>query len=162
MTNSKTTVIDFLTQACCGTIMAVHRMGNTDPELYKDQLVALLARYLNNCWNSLLRGDDSFVLDCFAATGHDHPSCVLKKMFALGTFVLPDRPPLELANCNPEVPADLDAARVLVSNFLQRVLSENWNDSIWGHECDALSLNEERALWTQNGCPTDDFFVLSS
>ncbi|KAH9577860.1 hypothetical protein LSM04_008002 [Trypanosoma melophagium] len=161
MPESKTTVVNFLTQACCGAIMAVHRMGNVDQDMYKDNLVALLARYLNNCWNSLLREDDDFVLDCFAATGHDHPSCVMKKIFALGTAVLPDKPPLELANCDPEVQTDLDAARVLISNFLQRVLLEKWSDDIWDHECESLSLSEERASWTRHGCPTDDFFVLS-
>ncbi|RNF10405.1 hypothetical protein TraAM80_01577 [Trypanosoma rangeli] len=141
--------------------MALFRMGIVDPELYKDQLVVFFSRYLNNCWISLLRGDDNFVVSVYTAINHDHPNCVFKKLFELGTHAFPEHPPLELTKYAPDDPEQLEAARVEVSELLNFFFSQSTPDNYWNHSCDTLSLEEERALWTQNGCKSEDFFVVS-
>ncbi|RNF23149.1 uncharacterized protein Tco025E_02897 [Trypanosoma conorhini] len=141
--------------------MALFRMGIVDPELYKDQLVVFLTRYLNNCWLSLLRGDDNFVVSTYTAINHDHPNCVLKRLFGFATRAFPERPPLELMKYSPNDPEQLEHARVEVSELLKSFFSENIPDDYWDHQCDAMSLEEERSIWVQNGCNSEDFFVLS-
>ncbi|EAN93578.1 hypothetical protein C3747_274g8 [Trypanosoma cruzi] len=161
MSTSKESTVEFLTQACCGTIMALFRMGIVDPDSYKDQLVVLMSRYLNNCWNALLRGDDPVVISTYAAINHDRPNCVFKKFFDLGTHAFPERCPEELLKYSPDDPQHLEDARIEVSELLKAFFSENIPDDFWNHECDGLSLEEERSIWAQNGCATEEFFVLS-
>ncbi|CBH14121.1 uncharacterized protein TEOVI_000200000 [Trypanosoma equiperdum] len=161
MPTPRETVVAFLTQACCGTIVALHRMGGMEVMLYKEQLVVMLTRYFNSCWNSLLSGDDPYVVESFNMMKHDNPGCVMRYLFSVGTSVLPDEPPQEIARYSPEDTDDLEAARVTISETLQQLLAERIAVDPFQHSCEGLSLSAERTAWSEKGCPPQNFFEIS-
>ncbi|CCD16445.1 unnamed protein product [Trypanosoma congolense IL3000] len=162
MTTPREVFTAFLTQACCGTIVALHRMGNTEIVTYKEQLVFMLTGYFNNCWNFLLSGGDAYVVESFEMMKHDNPSCVIRHLFSIGASILPDEPPLEIVCVTPDNVEALEAARMAISKTLHQLIMDSTTDELFLHTCEGLSLNEERAIWVEKGRPTVAFFEVSS
>ncbi|KAL9647768.1 hypothetical protein ABK040_001368 [Willaertia magna] len=153
------TLIDFLTQALCGTIIALKRCGIEQTTTnYKGVVRAQFANYLNMCWISLLKQDDNYVIDTFTKINHKSPICLIHAMMFIGNQILPEEP--ILIGSSSKVP-NLDLTRNLISEICRNALQQMDLEELLGHECSGKSLEEEREEWLEKGAREDDvIFIL--
>lgn len=162
----------FLQQACAGVIMASHRIATersslpVEPDVYFNMLQAFTAQYLNQCWMSLMKQDDSFVTQSFENMGHRSPVCLIHCLFSLCCQILPQEP-LLIASSNPDN-ANSEESMGLTRNIINAVVRDNI-DSVFqnenaldalDHDCEGQSVAEARGEWVLNGRPEEGVFSL--
>ncbi len=165
MTHRREKLVSFATQACCGVIMAFYQVGLESAlsgTIYHNQCRMALAHYLNECWMSLLRENDEFVVSNFDTIGHS-PVCVINILFAVGSQALPSSPfVIETSDGTPGFTNDIDARRNLVSAILKSSLEKQIPEDMLEHQCNGLTMEQARKEWRAGGSQDEQFFTLAS
>ena len=116
----------------------------SDPD-FKSKITTVFVNYLNRCWMSLLRGDDSQVLDTFARIGHRSPVCVLNMMSMVGQGMIPNGD-LIVTTWHESTEDTIRAYHDLALNYCRQKYAEAAEQTdLLEHECTGETLEELRA-----------------
>ena len=97
----------FMGQAIAGIHIALYKAMQIelDNHAMNSKKMLLLAKYLNDCWETLVRGTDPFIHDHIAAMiaiiPDESPKCLFHLFFKLGTHAIENVNPLELCGKIP-------------------------------------------------------------
>ena len=120
-------------------------------------LKVMLAQYLNSCYLNLMRQDDAFVVDAFAAF-NDSPVCAMHRILAIGdaAFLTVD----EVVDLVNAAQGDSEEARIAwvrsslhrilrgrVTRALEAMLATNGAD----HACTGHTAAQLREEWVAEG-----------
>mmetsp|Transcript_13996 Transcript_13996/g.39789 ORF Transcript_13996/g.39789 Transcript_13996/m.39789 type:complete len:197 (+) Transcript_13996:39-629(+) len=152
-------LVEFTVQAAVGMHMGLFRatgggLGEMTPQ-QQNMKQAMLANYINNCWASLIRGDDDYVLNTFNAI-HDilsteSPLCIMHRVFHVGSLLLSvnlweslcENVGVHFAaehqnkDHGPWVDAIRNFLRVSLEPIASDILSKSFDD---GHHCEGPKL----------------------
>eukprot|EP00042_Codosiga_hollandica_P034224 m.238431 g.238431 ORF g.238431 m.238431 type:complete len:157 (-) comp54354_c0_seq1:46-516(-) len=129
------TLQSFIVQAVSGVLMAqIRGLGAIDPRTGP----VYLARYINDCYVSLLNNTDAFVTDTFAAFSSHGPVCIFHIVFQIGQLLLEQH--ADFTAVGP-----IDGVRSTLQHSLSEAIKVIMPDDILNHKCSGESVAALRA-----------------
>ena len=143
----------FTAQAATGVTMAFWRGRGIpyDSANHVNMKHAALASYLNDCWKSLIVGDDEYVTETFQKLSvelpNESPLCLIHKVFAVGSYIISNPPPIGSSTPKeqrvPSNAAYTDCLRNMLSGISKDIAGElfkNLFENEQEHHCSGPKL----------------------